>query len=202
MNLPTPTDDPGQGPANRFVGRRRFLAGGAAVTPAVLTLASQPALANTCFTPSRSLSKNMSVSQTGKFGTCNGESPGNYKTQITPGTSAYNWPANPTPTTEFHALFSGRKFVVPVSPTQERSLTLLEVLNLRGNQDPSKVGFHMVGAYLNIVRGLVPEVVLSLTGLKTIWTEFDLRGYYEPVGGVKWYATDIVTYLQESRIAP
>jgi hypothetical protein len=210
MNDSSPASDLRTGSERASSGRRRFLTGGAALAPAVLTLSSQPALAGTCFSPSRSLSKNMSVSQAGKYGDCRGMSPGNYKTQTTPGTPSYNWPPTPAPATAFHQLFSGGLFKVQLETGGTRSLTLLEVLNLPTKptgvasvpEDPSKLGFHVVGAYLNIQKGLVPPVVLTTTGLLTIWDEYVLRRYYEPTAGVKWDAATIVSYLKNSLIAP
>lgn len=153
----------------------------------------------------------MSVSQAGKYGECNGISPGNYKTQTNPGSPSNNWPAAPAPTTPFHQLFSGSTFDLQ-SPGGTRRLTLFEVLNLPKTpagvdpasvpKDPAKIGFHMVGAYLNIQKGLVPPVVLTTSGLLTIWSEYVLRGYYEPMAGVQWNADAIVSYLKNSLIAP
>jgi hypothetical protein len=192
--------------------RRRFLGVGAKAGPALLTLASQPALAVTCFTPSRSLSKNMSVSQAGKNGDCNGVSPGNYAAQTTPGHSAYNWPSAVPPSTAFHSVFSGSRFVVVVGngPTT-RSLTMLEVLKLPQAvsgitvtlpTDPSNVAMHLIGAYLNVVNLLIPSNILDTDGVKTIWTEWNTKGYYEPVAGVQWNAAAIVLYLTSNGIAP
>src|SRR5574343_684460 len=81
-------------------GRRRFLGASIAASTTITTIASQPALGTTCFTPSRSLSRNTSVSQQGKFGACNGQPPSNYKT------ATDNWPGYPLPTTPFHDVFA------------------------------------------------------------------------------------------------
>ncbi|HYE71249.1 MAG TPA: hypothetical protein VD932_06985 [Aquabacterium sp.] len=188
--------------------RRRFLGRlGAGVAPAVVTLASQPALGVTCFTPSRSLSRNTSISQTGKYGDCrNAESPGNYSTQSTPGTPAYHWPSSVPPTTSFHSVFSGSKYMVPKSGGGVRSLTMLEVLNLSPTtspSDPDKVAFHIIGAYLNLMGGngaVIPSNVLTVAELKIIWDEYRVRGYYEVMAGVKWYAYDIKSYLKSNGI--
>lgn len=121
-------------------------------TPALLTLASQPALGAgvTCFTPSRSLSKNTSVGQELKNGECNGVSPGNYGAKTDPNQpgGSYNWPdpPEPQPDTPFHDVFSGYRFSITVisssgstggkskkprvAAPSTRSLTFLEVLRL------------------------------------------------------------------------
>jgi hypothetical protein len=177
--------------------RRRFLGAGAAVPPVLLTLASQPALGVTCFTPSRSLSKNTSVSQQGKNGECVGaESPGNYKAQQDSSSNAYHWPAAIPPSTKFHSIFSGTKYVV-----NNVSLSLGQVLGLSPNGspgDPEKVAFHLIGAYLNINGGngaVIPPHVIDSTVIKNMWTEWNTKGYYEPMAGVKWYAAEIKSYL-------
>ena len=174
-------------------GRRRFLGAGAAATPFVLTLFSQPALGGLCFTPSRALSKNTSLSQAGKNGECTGESPGAYKTQPS------KWPQSPTPATKFHPLFSGTAYR---NPTTGYVKTLQEVLNLDGQGDPHKVAFHIIGAYLNCVRGLVPSNILTTAAVQNIWTEYTTKGYFEPMAGVQWNGTQIVAYLTSNFIAP
>ncbi len=191
-------------------GRRRFLGAGAVATPALLTLVSQPALGTTCFSPSRALSQNTSVSQQGNIGNCTGISPGNYKTQTNPCQPSSNWPASPMPTTAFHPFFAGSLFIVGKKTGGTRSLTLFEVLNLPSvpvdvtsvPTDPSKLAFHIIGAYLNVVNGYVPSNVLSTTGVATIWSEWSTVNYYSPVAGVNWYAPDIVAYLSNFAIAP
>lgn len=170
--------------------RRRFLGAGAVVPPTLLTLASQPALGVTCFTPSRSLSRNTSVSQQGKNGECTGaESPGNYKAQQNAGDQAYHWPTSFPPSTPFHTVFSGSRYKV-----NGVSLTLGQVLQLSPSTtpaDPGKVAFHLIGAFLNVNGGngaVIPPHIIDSTVIKAIWTEWDTKGYYEPMAGVRWYA--------------
>ena len=188
-------------------GRRRFLGKGALVAPAVLTLASQPALGVTCFTPSRSLSKNTSASQVGKTGEClNAESPGNYKTQSTAGTAPYNWPISPS--TPFHSNVTKRIDGVNVvgifSGSKYGNLSLLKVLNQVGTTsfpfpgDPQNVAFHLIGAYLNKLGGngaVIPDNVMTLQGIKDIWTAWNTNGQYEVSAGIYWNGTQLVQYL-------
>lgn len=180
--------------------RRRFLGAGSAAAPFILTMVSQPALGVTCFTPSRSLSKNTSISQQGKYGECTGaESPGNYKTQQTSG-NAYHWPASVPPGTPFHPLFhmGGKTGVTKFTKTvnnQEVSMTLGEALDVNA---PGQVHFHLIGAYLNKMGGngaIIPDAAITETGILTMWHEYATKGYYEPIAGVKWYAQQIVDYL-------
>jgi len=170
--------------------RRRFLGAGAAIPPTLLTLGSQPALGVTCFTPSRSLSRNTSVSQQGKNGECVGaQSPGNYMAQQDSTKTAYFWPASVTPSTKFHPLFSGSRYKV-----SGVSLSLGQVLKLTPSTspaDPGRVAFHLIGAYLNVKGGSgasIPSHIITEGVIKSIWTEWDTKGYYEPMAGVRWYA--------------
>jgi hypothetical protein len=58
----------------------------------------------------------------------------------------------------------------------------------------ANVASHLVAAKLNVAKGWVP--VLDDASIQTIWLEFTSQGYYEPIGGVKWYEPEIVAYLQ------
>jgi hypothetical protein len=183
--------------------RRRFLGAGVSATPALLTLASSPALGVTCFSPSRSLSRNTSVSQQGQYGECtNAESPGNYSAQQDPLQGAYHWPAAIPPTTPFHPLFSGvnRRFYQADNTT---SLTLGQVLMLGPDRDTQKVAFHLIGAYLNVNGGngaIIPPQVLTSAAVLEIWNEWDVKGYYEPMAGIQWGAEQIKDYLVNNGI--
>lgn len=195
-------------------GRRRFLGVGAGATPALLMLASQPALGVTCFTPSRALSKNTSISQQGKYGDCTGAGPASYvNTYTSPATATTQWPGAPGPDLGFHPLFAGSFFnLAKTDGSTVRSLTLLEVLNLPTKPNdiqalPSdtqkiEVAKYLVTAYLNIQKNWVPANVLTSSNALVIWSEFNTKGYFEPMASVKWYAPDILSYLKTSGIAP
>lgn len=186
--------------------RRRFLGAGVSAAPLVLTMVSQPALGATCFTPSRSLSRNTSVSQNGLFGECTGaESPGNYKAQQTPGTSAYHWPASVKPTDPFHPTFKmGSEQGVSKFTKRENgkwvSMSFGEALNINA---PGQVHFHLIGAYLNKLGGngaIIPDVAITVDGILKIWNEYIIKGFYAPTTGVQWGAEQIVTYLKTNGI--
>ncbi|MCL2876587.1 MAG: hypothetical protein FWF12_09945 [Betaproteobacteria bacterium] len=186
--------------------RRRFLGAGAAATPFLLTLVSQPALGITCFTPSRSLSRNTSVSQEGKYGEClRAESPGNYKSQQQPGQGAYHWPAAVPPSTLMHPLFvEGSEYLKTQFIKKEGnrwvSMTLGEALAVNA---AGQVHFHLIGAYLNKMGGngaVIPDSVLTAQDVLVMWQEYARRGYYEPMAGIRWYAEDIVNYLKSNGI--
>jgi hypothetical protein len=81
-----------------------------------------------------------------------------------------------------------------------KSLTMLQVLNLKGNEDPGKVAFHLIGAYLNVKAGLVSSSAMDESRVLNMWVEWATRGYFEPVAGVRWYAAEIVNYLKSNGI--
>lgn len=185
-------------------GRRRFLGAGSAVTPVILTMLSQPALGTTCFTPSRALSRNTSVSQEPFIGDCMGaQSPGNYKAQLDPiskNGGSYSWPIPPT--TAFHPTFamgttSATKFVKLVN-NNEVSMSMAEVLN--SSADSQQVAFHLIAAYLNCLNNWVDPKAMTAAGVTKIWGEYVTKGFYEPMGGVRWYATEIKSYLISNNI--
>lgn len=189
-------------------GRRHFLGKGAKAAPFFVTLASQPALGATCFTPSRALSKNTSLSQKGKDGVCKGaESPGNYAAQQTSSSSrgAYHWPASPQPTTPLHPTFymgsrEGVTKFTKIENIQEISQTFGEALNVNAS---GQVHFHLIAAYLNALGGngaVIPAHVMTPAGILAIWQEYATKGYYEPSAGIKWYDEDIVEYLLSNGI--
>lgn len=191
-----------------FAKRRRFLGKTALkAAPFVITLASQPALGATCFTPSRSLSRNTSLSQKDFYGECTGaESPGNYKAQQDPNANggAYSWPATVPPSTLMHPLFwvgsieSKTKFTKTVNGTLQ-SKTLGEVLDVKA----APVSKHLIGAYLNKMGGngaVISDKAITVLGILTIWSEYATKGYYEPTAGVKWYEAEIVSYLKTNGI--
>ncbi len=187
--------------------KRRFLTKAGLTTPAIMALVSRPALAATCFSPSRSLSRNTSISQEGKYGECNGESPGNYKAQSNSTANAYHWPSGVSPSDKFHDIFSGPVAGHETVNDDQTSKTLLEVLSLKGNEDSEKLAFHIIGAYLNTMQPqgsdyAIPPQVLTPQGVIDIWNAYVSDGYYEPVAGVQWGAGQIVTYLQSNGIAP
>ena len=188
----TPASTPGIG-LSVAPSRRRFLGTGAVVTPAILTLASQPALGVTCFTPSRSLSKNTSSSQVGKDGVCVGaQSPGNYMAQSTAGPS-YSWPSSVPPSTKFHSIKGG-----VFSGNYYGSSTLLDVLKTK--DDPSQVAFHLIAAFLNIRGGggaSIASNVLTEQGVKNIWTAWMASGRtsYPVSAGITWSGKQLVEYL-------
>lgn len=179
--------------------RRRFLGAGVSAAPLILTMVSQPALGATCFTPSRSLSRNTSVSQNGFFGECtNAQSPGNYSAQQDPSKGSYNWPISPS--TDFHPTFKEgsvdgvSSFRKTVGATRV-IMTFGEAIRVNA---PGQVHFHLIAAYLNKLGGngaVIPDNVIKVEEILNIWSEYVTKGYFEPMATVKWYGEDIKTYL-------
>lgn len=182
-------------------GRRRFLGASIAVSSTIATIASQPALGTTCYTPSRSLSKNTSVSQQGKYGECNGVSPGNYKTQTDSDRPATTWPTYPQPTTGFHDVFASGRYG-SFWNSNGLSKTMMEVLRLGGSGtgDRNKVAFHIIGAYLNQKNGFL-DINITESVILNIWFEYAQKGTYTPFAGAQpWGGSAIVTYLKNNQI--
>lgn len=183
--------------------RRRFTKSGLAVSGVLLTLASRSALGGdfVCKSPSGFLSGN--VSAHGKPQTCSGRTPGywgrnrpaQWPSPYLPGqcnsssgnscTNVSEWSGG----TEFSSVFncSGNGSIY-------KNYSMMQVIWLGGGGDPHQLGAHIVSALLNARMGWTP--VLTETQVKNIFNEWNLKGYFEPTAGVKWYAADIVYYLK------
>lgn len=81
------------------------------------------------------------------------------------------------------------------------STTLLDVL--QGDNSGSKaVARAVVAALLNAQSGQTPSNILSVSDVIGIWREYISVGYFEPVGGIKWYAnTPSLPYIAGSSTA-
>lgn len=80
---------------------------------------------------------------------------------------------------------------------------MLEVLNIGGNQDPGKVAFHLIGAYLNCLGGggsSISPLAMTVSGVLKIWVEWATKGYYEVTAGVQWRADEVKLYLKSNGI--
>jgi hypothetical protein len=183
-------------PTEQISGRRRFLGKGVKAAPFIVTLASQPALGATCFTPSRSLSKNTSLSQTNLIGECTGaKSPDYYKTAA--------WPTAVPSTTPMHTIFykggvqDVSKFTRKVNNVWV-SKTMIDALNVYVS---SNVHSYLIAAYLNKISGAgISDKAITLDGIKNMWREFAKNGYFSPTSGVQWGGTEIVNYLKSNGI--
>ena len=190
--------------------RRRLTKSGFAISGVILTLASRPVLGDlVCQSPSGLLSGNVSAHGTPQ--TCTGLSAGYW------GTHAENWPSPyvagtsvPSPGKSsakvsdwsggsiFSDVFNcngyGSIYIQPQTIGVNTRYTMMQVIWLGGGGDPHQLGAHIVSALLNARSGRTP--VLTEAQVKNIFNEWNLRGYFEPTAGVKWYAADIVDYLK------
>lgn len=180
--------------------RRKLIRGGMAAGPLLVTLTSRPVLATTCYSPSETLSG--AVSHKGGEGPqCAGESPGVWRQKAEGNAQAkLEWPIPPE--TLFTAYFTG--IAAFYNHDQNRYMTMLEVMQLQGNGDPYKLGFHVIGALLNIMTNRVDPLALTVSGLQAIWSEYvSTGGTYTPfAGATPWGGAEITAYLKSTGIAP
>lgn len=181
--------------------RRQFAKTGLAVSGVLLTLSSRSAVGGNfvCKSPSGFLSGNLSAHGTPV--TCSGLSPGYWGTHPVqwpmpylpglcaknPCTNAADWSGGTPFCSVFNCAGNGTRYA---------RYTLMQVIWLTGNLDPSQLGAYFIAAVLNARRGATP--ILTESQLVNIFNEWDFKGFFEPTAGVKWYAPDIVTYLKST----
>lgn len=196
---------------------RRRLTGAVGVS-AIFTLASRPVLANQCVAASAAASGNLS--HHGTPPQCNGQttsfwsssqnktawpSPYQQGTENTTSTlgimdgGGSSSPAKWSGGTTFHPEFFGTKFMA-----NNQSLTMNQVMVMNNNSylgltDNDNLGAHCVAALLNAASGRTPDV-LTVEKVKTMWSECQTKGYFEPIAGVKWSPAQVVTYLKTTMI--
>lgn len=197
--------------------RRRLTGAGVGVS-AIFTLASRPVLAIQCVAASAAASGNLS--HHGTPPQCDGRKPefwtlSQHKTewpspyqQGIANNSGFNGignggssssPSNWSGGTTFHPEFYGTKFMA-----NNQSLTMNQVMAMNNNSylgltDNDNLGAHCVAALLNAVSGRTPDV-LTVEKVKTMWSECQIKGYFEPTAGVKWSPAQVVAYLKTTMI--
>lgn len=179
--------------------RRRLVRGGLSSGALLVTLSSRPVLAGNCFSPSETVSGNLSAT-TGEIPQCSGlsattwlEAAGTGSTSSLAITSSASWPVSTS--TPFHDVFASGIYA------DFKNRSLLEVMKLNENNDPEKMGFHFVGAYLNILAGYVDARALDVSDLLGIWDEWVSYGSYTPYAGAQsWDAGMILQYFRDSNI--
>lgn len=197
-NLPQPSGSGEAGSEALRASRRRFVRGGLATAPVLLSVVSRPVGAVGCSAASAFASVNTSRPRNSYV--CGGRTPGYWKQpckfwdwpvakyipSATAVTGCGNPDANYTPpynasATKFDTIFGAAGGYM--------NMTLVDVLNLPGNDmGRDALARHIVAALLNAAKGITPIQVLSETTVKAIWASFVARGYYEPTAGIKWYA--------------
>lgn len=195
---------------------RRRLTGAGLGMSAIFTLASRPVLAVQCTSASAAVSGNLS--QHGTPPQCTGRTPGYWKvaqhgdewpSPYKQGTcnksggmgndgcssSPENWAGGTT----FHPELYGTKFMA-----NNKSLTMNQVMIMNdssylGLTDKDNLGSHIVAALLNAASGKT-DGVLTVAKVKTMWQECQIKGYFEPITGVKWTPAQVVAYLKTTMI--
>lgn len=210
-SMPT-SDAPTHSPIS--TSRRRLTGAGLGVS-AIFTLASRPVLAAQCTSASSAASGNLS--QHGTPTQCTGRTPGYWKVSQ----HGENWPAlytqgtcnekgggkgnggcsespeNWAGGTAFHPEFFGIKFKIG-----DKSLSMNQVMILNNSTylnitDDHNLGSHIVAALLNAASGKT-DGVLTVATVKAMWSECQIKGYFEPMAGAKWTPAQVVTYLQST----
>jgi hypothetical protein len=166
-------------------GRRRFVRGVGIVIPAVMTVGSRSALASVggCLSPSASASINLTHSRPDR-------QPGNCALGRTPGFWQNAWYTHPA---DWAAVGGEGMLFSTVFLGGFAGLTLRQVMDLNGTGDPYQLGAHLCAAWCNWKMGWVPDTVLSLPVMQTMWAQ---GNSYQPIPGVTWSKADIVTYLK------
>lgn len=194
---------------------RRRLTGAGLGMSAIFTLASRPVLAIGCASASAAASGNLSqhgippqctgrtpgywkVAQHGdewpdpyKQGSCNDNGNGNGNGGCS--NSPENWVAG----TGFHPELYGTKFMVNNKSLSMNQVMVMNDSSYLGLTDKDNLGSHIVAALLNAASGKT-DGVLTVAQVKTMWTECQMKGYFEPIAGVKWSPAQVVTYLQST----
>lgn len=185
--------------------RRRFTKAGLAGSGIILTLASKQVIAGggaaVCESPSGFSSINTSAPGKTQY-YCGGLTPGYWKTKNTwpchsAGTCSYDCGTSTCTSyksdgTKFHSVFAVGAYC------NLGSETMMNTMWKEGNSDKYKIAAHFCATELNICAGKIPSQILTKSTMLTIWNSYVTKGYYSPMSGVKWYGTDIVTYLKST----
>jgi hypothetical protein len=183
-------------------GRRRFAKAGLGVSAgAIVTLASQPAMAQalSCTSPSGMRSSNLSRNH--QHVPCAGRSSGFWAEH------PEAWPGAQTSTdAQFNAVFTTGTF----RTTLLAPYTMMEVLKpkdikqdkVKGqgtvDADPDNVAKHIVATLLNVRSGRIG--FLTENQVTGIWNSYALDGTYQPVAGETWNGAQIADYLQKTMV--
>ncbi len=161
--------------------RRRFTASGIAVSGVLMTLASRSVMGQTTSkSPSGFISGNQSTH--GPAPISSGRSPGYWKNHQS------SWPVPLS--TKFSGVFSCS------STSPYKQFTMLELLTHRPT-DTNNLGMHLVAAVLNARMGWTP--FLTEERIRSMFTEWQSKGYFSPTANVQWNAAQIVDYLKATQ---
>ena len=158
--------------------RRRLLKGGAAVTPAILTLISTPVRATYYTTPASSFASINTSRPRSTHGTSG------CKPSWWVSCSMSSWPASCKTSTgtpkKFKDCFS--------THATYGEKTLKECMQLSSDSGTDGLVKHLCAAYLNHASGKTPGEICSTQTAQSIWSSHNSKGYWEPTAGVRWYA--------------
>jgi hypothetical protein len=180
--------------------RRRFAGLGA--SGVILTLASQPAMANSVMCTSLSAAGSVVHSKSTTILICNGRSPGYYF-------KAANWAGTGIdPNGMFKDYFSTTGVGRLLAP-----YTLLQVVTGRfaitsatgqvttptTNPDQYNVARHVIATWLNVLSKRVS--FFTVESVQSMWTEYAATSHYLPTAGAQpWDGSTLVTHLKERMI--
>lgn len=159
--------------------RRRLIKGGAlGATVIMATLASRPAFAHSCKTPSAFGS--MNASRPAPLIEC-GQSPGYWKNH------REHWPGGLKPNTSFNTVF-------PAGLQSPPSYTLLDALS-EGGGGIVMLRRKVVCALLNYLAGLAPNF-LTAAEIKAMWAAASLgHNYVNTIRGIDWTAAQVISFF-------
>lgn len=177
--------------------RRRFAKVGAGASAGVImTLASQPGMAQTvCTSPSGMMSGNVSFHSDHNI--CLGRSTGFWREH------PEAWPgASTAPEVQFTAIFKTTARTQLLDPyTCMQVMTPQELKQTKGfaavvDPDPDNVAMHIVATLLNVRSGRIN--FLTENQVLGIWNSYAAKGTYVPSVGVTWNGYQIVQYLSKT----
>lgn len=180
-------DGRGAGISAHGAARRRFAKAGASAG-AILTLASQPAMATgTCTSPSGFLSGNLS--RHNHQVPCSGLLPLYWRDHH------YSWRS---------AGCNGKSKFSDNFPTLSRCSHLntytcydiVDTSKVTNRDDATDVAMYIMATLLNVRSGRIG--FLTETQVKEIWYAYASTGVYKPKAGVSWSGREIVNYLSST----
>lgn len=177
--------------------RRRFAGLGA--SSVILTLASQPAMANSVMCTSLSAAGSVVHSRSTTVLVCNGMSPGYYR-------KSANWAGTGVdPNGMFKNYFStvgvGRQlapYTLLQVVTGDFAVTSADgkVTNPATNPDQNNVARNVIATWLNVLSRRVS--FFTIESVMTMWSEYAATLYYVPTAGAQpWNGSTLVFHLKE-----
>lgn len=176
--------------------RRGFAKLGTGAAGIILTLTSQPGMADVvCASASQSLSKWTSHHPNTAL-QCSGLSPNGWALNPTTASLKNNgtppWPALQDRQT---LLFSS---IFPSGVREGYSTILMDTILTPQDFDKYNIGRHFAATYLNVISNRIN--FLTVAGVQAMWQEWFTSGVYHPTAGVTWDGEQVVTYLKSTML--